>query len=58
MANNNKKNGDPTSQESIHGQKVVVGKGVGEKVGKRAKGAVKTRAQRMREELQGIITDG
>ena len=55
MANNKKKNGDPTSQESIHGQKVTIGKGAGERVGRRAKGAAKTRAQRMREELKGVF---
>lgn len=55
MANNNKKNGDPTSHEAIHGKKVHIGKGVGTKVGKRAKGAAKSRAQRMREELAGVF---
>lgn len=55
MANNNKKNGDPTSHEAIHGKKVTIGKGTGERVGKRAKGAAKTRAQRMREELKGVF---
>lgn len=58
MANNNKKkNGDPTSYEAIHGKKVPVGKGVGERVGKKASGAAKTRAQRMREELRGVFAD-
>ena len=57
MANNNKKNGDPTSQEAIHGKKVQVGKGVGERVGRKAKGAAKTRAERMREELRGVFAD-
>ncbi len=58
MANNNKKNGDPTTQEAIHGRKVTVGKGVGQRVGRKAKGAAKTRAQRMREELAGVFADG
>lgn len=58
MANNNKKNaGDPTSYEAIHGKKVKIGKGMGERVGKRASGAAKTRAQRMREELKGVFSD-
>ena len=53
-----KKNGiDPTTYEAIHGQKVPVGKGVGERVGKKATGAAKTRAQRMREELKGVFAD-
>lgn len=57
MANNRKKMGDPTSQESIHGRKVTVGKGTGERVGRRAKGAAKTRAQRIREELVGVFSN-
>ena len=57
MANNNKKNGDPTTQEAIHGKKVTIGKGVGERVGKKARKGAKTRAQRMREELKGVFTD-
>lgn len=55
MANNKKKAGDPTDTTVIHGKKVNIGTGVGEKVGKKAKGAVKTRAQRMREELEGVF---
>jgi hypothetical protein len=54
---NNKKNGDPTTHEAIHGKKVAIGKGVGERVGKKATGAAKTRAQRMREELKGVFSD-
>lgn len=57
MANNNKKNGDPTSYEAIHGRKVPIGKGTGERVGKKAVGAAKSRAQRMREELKGVFAD-
>jgi hypothetical protein len=57
MANNNKKNGDPTTHEAIHGKKVAIGKGVGERVGKKATGAAKTRAQRIREELKGVFSD-
>lgn len=55
MANNNKKNGDPTTQEAIHGKKVSIGKGAGERVGRKAKGAAKTRAQKMREQLKGVF---
>ncbi|MCK5602165.1 hypothetical protein KAR91_09855 [Candidatus Pacearchaeota archaeon] len=55
MANNNKKNGDPTTQEAIHGKKVTIGKGTGERVGRKAVGAAKTRAQRIREELKGVF---
>lgn len=57
MANNNKKNGDPTTQEAIHGQKVKIGKGVGQRVGKRAKGAAMSRAERIRQELKGVFAD-
>jgi hypothetical protein len=57
MSNGNKKNGDPTTHEAIHGKKVNIGKGTGERVGKKATGAAKTRAQRMREELKGVFAD-
>jgi len=50
-----RKNG---TTEKIHGKKVKVGKGVGEKVGKRAKGAMLTRAEKIRRQLAGVFADG
>ena len=49
---------DPTSTSVIHGKKVSVGTGVGEQVAKKAKAAAKTRAQRIREELEGVFNNG
>ncbi len=49
---------DPTNTQTIHGKKVSVGTGVGERVAKMAKGAIKTRAQRIREELKGVFDNG
>lgn len=49
---------DPTSTETIHGKKVTVGKTIGERVAKTARGAAKTRAQRIREELAGVFSNG
>jgi len=43
---NGKKNG---STEVIHGKKVYVGKGTGEKVAKKATGAIKTRNQTLKD---------
>lgn len=47
-----KKNG---TTEKIHGKKIKVGKGVGKRVAKRAKGAVMSRAERIRQELKGVF---
>jgi hypothetical protein len=48
MANNNKNNGiNPTSHEAIHGKKVKIGKGTGERVGKQS-----TSARKLRDELR------
>lgn len=59
MANNNNNgNGifkDPTSSETILGKKVGVGKGVGEKIGKRAKSAIEIRREKQRKALEGIF---
>lgn len=49
---------DPTATTTIHGKKVRLGTGVGEKVGKQARGAAKTRTQRIREELEGVFSNG
>jgi hypothetical protein len=50
-----KKNG---TKEKIHGKTVKVGKGTGERVGKRAKGAMMSRAEKIRRELRGVFADG
>lgn len=45
------------STEKIHGKKVKIGKGVGERVGKRARGAVETRKKRVADELKALMMD-
>ena len=50
-----KKNG---TTEKIHGKKVKIGKGVGKRVARKAKGAVLSRAERIRQELAGVFADG
>ncbi len=47
--------GDPTSQEVILGKKVDIGKGVGQKVGKRAKSAIEIRREKQRQALKGMF---
>lgn len=49
--NNNNKYADPTSEETIHGKKVVVGKGTGEQVAKRAKSAMQLRKELQKQYL-------
>lgn len=45
---------DPTSTEVIHGKKVKIGTGTGERVAKKATSAISSRKARLKAALMGV----
>lgn len=57
MAKSKRMKAPPRPTEKIHGKKVYIGTGTGERVGKKASGAIKERKRKMKELEKLLMED-